>query len=164
MVAEVLPQEPSIPLRVLALALLENRQDPLPPLLGRGEVPHHQLHHQLVLVAQWDTVALPPAGRLTGGRQDAAKGGPALPEEAKTNQDRAEGLPSKFGRPQCVAGLPQRLLDRLSPLVMSDLGSLHSTLGWGKRRRTRCYRGESPPGSNPPRSSHHPRTWPQLCV
>ena len=98
MVAEVLPQEPSFPLRVLALALLEDRQDPLPPLLGHGEVPHHQLHHQQVLVARWDTATPPPAGRLAGGRQDAAQGVPALPKKAEANQDRAQGLPSKVGR------------------------------------------------------------------
>ena len=57
MVTEVLPQEPSFPLQLLALALLEDRQDPLPPLLCQGEVPRRQLHHQQVLVAQWDNVA-----------------------------------------------------------------------------------------------------------
>ena len=57
MVAEVLPQEPLYPLQLLALALLEDGQDPLPPLLCQGEVPPRQLHHQQVLLAQWGTVA-----------------------------------------------------------------------------------------------------------
>ena len=45
-----------------------------------------------------------PAGRLAGGRQDAAQGGPALPEEAEAHQDRAKGLHSKVGGRKCVAG------------------------------------------------------------
>ena len=56
-VAKVLAQEPLFPLQLLALALLEDRQDPLPPLLCQGEVPHRQLHHHQVLVAKWDAVA-----------------------------------------------------------------------------------------------------------
>ena len=63
----------------------------------------------------------PPAERLAGGRQDAAQGGPALPEKAEAHQDRAQGLHSKVGGRQCVAGLRQKLLERLTPLVMSDL-------------------------------------------
>ena len=67
-----------------------------------------------------------PAGRLAGGRQDARQGGAALPEEKKAQQDRAQaqGLNSKVGGRQCVAGLRQRLLDRLAPLVMSPLVAL----------------------------------------
>ena len=44
MVAEVLPQEPSFPLQLLALALLEDSQYHLPPCVCQGEVPHRQLH------------------------------------------------------------------------------------------------------------------------
>ena len=45
MVAEVLPLEPSFPLQLLALALLEDSQYHLPPFPCQWEVPHCQLHH-----------------------------------------------------------------------------------------------------------------------
>ena len=44
MVAKFLPQEALFPLQLLALALLEDRQDPLPPLPCH---PQHHLHLDL---------------------------------------------------------------------------------------------------------------------
>ena len=54
---ELHTQEPLLPLQLLALALLEDSQDPLTPLVRQREVPLCQLHHQQVLVVQWDSVA-----------------------------------------------------------------------------------------------------------
>ena len=56
--ADLLAQEPSFPLQLLALTLLEDSQDPLPPLLRQREVPHRQLHYkQVLLVVQLGAVA-----------------------------------------------------------------------------------------------------------
>ena len=53
---ELPAQEPSLPLQLLVLALLEDSQDPLThPLVRQGEVTLGQLHHQQVLVVQLDS-------------------------------------------------------------------------------------------------------------
>ena len=58
---ELFAQEPSIPLQLPVLALLEDSQDPLTPLVRQGEVTLGQLHHQQVLVVQLDSES--PVGR-----------------------------------------------------------------------------------------------------